>query len=61
MSNIKSRKEVVKLISQYMKGEIETDRRKTSSHVGYQELKDILDFIYGEEPRNEEEELKGEK
>jgi len=50
---MKSRAEVVKLIESQLNGDTDSyDRKNGAHHYGYQELRELLDFIYEGKPSN---------
>lgn len=56
---MKTREEVARHIENWLKhGDVSTEREKAGKyHIGWQELRDLLDFIYEGPPDNNEQEL----
>lgn len=52
---IPSRKETVELIYKQLDMETSAAKNKSHHHYGKAELRELLDFIYGGPPENEEE------
>ena len=55
-----SRKEIVIKVKEQM-GDHKKSKGYSSWHYGYVELRELLDYIYGEEPTIEEEKLNQEE
>ena len=55
---MKTREEVARFIEQQFHWSYECRRRKTANHYGRQEARELMDFIYGEEPQNEKQKIK---
>lgn len=58
MATFAKRKDAARFIEAQMRRERKTSREKGDQvHYGIQELKDLLDFIYGGEPCDEDEKI----
>ena len=56
---MKTREEVARFVEKQMGGRYICSRNKNyAHHYGLQELRELMDFIYGEEPQNEEQKIK---
>jgi hypothetical protein len=55
----KTREEVARFVEKQMGSNYICSRNKNyAHHYGLQELRELMDFIYGEEPQNEEQKIK---
>jgi len=55
---MKTREEVARFVEKQFLWSYNCSRSKTAHHYGRQEARELLDFIYGEEPQNEEQKIK---
>lgn len=54
---MKARDEVARFIKLQMNFETDAAKNKPHHHYGFQELKELMDFIYGCPPENKEQEI----
>jgi hypothetical protein len=58
-NEMKTREEVARFVEKQMGSNYICSRNKNyADHYGLQELRELMDFIYGEEPQNEEQKIK---
>jgi len=55
---MKTREEVARFVEKQFLGKYNCTRRKNAHHYGRQEVRELMDFIWGEEPQNEEQKIK---
>ena len=56
---MKNREEVARFVESQLESEVpKTREKKGKHHYGFQELRELMDFIYGGEPENAEQNIK---
>jgi hypothetical protein len=56
---MKTRTEVARFIEQQFEFQYDCGLPKTATHYGRQELRALMDFLYNDEPQNENEKING--
>ena len=54
---IKSRENTARFIEHQMNCSLENSNKHGRVHYGYQEARDLMDFIYGEKPTNDKQNI----
>jgi hypothetical protein len=55
---MKTREEIARFVEKQFLWSHNCSLSKTAIHYGRQEVRELMDFIYGEEPQNEEQKIK---